>query len=231
MFVSHTSSDGHPDTSSATRRLHGLVPTDASANDIVRNTRHPQHETSRGRSAHHARAMDPNARPSLSDLAGVRISDRPADGERAKRDRPRLAFQPFHALAAILALSCALCASLTMLVQQAVHYSVTQQAQATGPQREQSERTYVQKDKDSTGQNMSPQPQAEASQPESQLIDLNAADVSQLQTLKGVGPVTAQRIIDYRGQIGRFESVDQLMEVKGIGAKTLAKFRDQVCVR
>ena len=118
-----------------------------------------------------------------------------------------------------------------MLVQQAVHYSVTQQAQATGPQREQSERTYAQKDKDSTGQNMSQQPQAEASQPESQLIDLNAADVSQLQTLKGVGPVTAQRIIDYRGQIGRFESVDQLMEVKGIGAKTLAKFRDQVCVR
>lgn len=51
------------------------------------------------------------------------------------------------------------------------------------------------------------------------------------QTLKGVGPVTAQRILDYRTQIGRFDNVDQLLEVKGIGSKTLAKFRDQVCVR
>ena len=60
---------------------------------------------------------------------------------------------------------------------------------------------------------------------------LNTADLGELQTLKGVGPVTAQRILDYRTQIGRFDNVDQLLEVKGIGSKTLAKFRDQVCVR
>ena len=62
-------------------------------------------------------------------------------------------------------------------------------------------------------------------------LDLNTADLGELQTLKGVGPVTAQRILDYRTQIGRFDNVDQLLEVKGIGSKTLAKFRDQVCVR
>lgn len=55
--------------------------------------------------------------------------------------------------------------------------------------------------------------------------------MEELQTLKGIGPVTAQRILDYRMQFGRFDNVDQLMEVKGIGSKTLAKFRDQVCVR
>ena len=62
-------------------------------------------------------------------------------------------------------------------------------------------------------------------------IDINTADAAQLQTLNGVGPVTAQRIIDYRNQIGRFDNVDQLLEVKGIGEKTLTKFRDQVCAR
>ena len=66
---------------------------------------------------------------------------------------------------------------------------------------------------------------------QSNQLDLNTADLGELQTLKGVGPVTAQRILDYRTQIGRFDNVDQLLEVKGIGSKTLAKFRDQVCVR
>lgn len=231
MFVSHTS-DGRPDTSSATRRLHGLASPGNGTNNAIWGARHPQYEASpQDRGMRHTRATVSQSKPSLSDLVGVKSSDTPTDGERVKRDRPRLAFQPFHALAAILALSCALCASLTMLVQQAVHYSATQQAQAMRPQREQPEQTHTHKDEESTGQNVSQQPQGESPQQQSQLIDLNAADVSQLQTLKGIGPVTAQRILDYRGQIGRFESVDQLMEVKGIGAKTLAKFRDQVCVQ
>ena len=63
------------------------------------------------------------------------------------------------------------------------------------------------------------------------LLNVNTAGSDELQTLKGVGPVTAQRIIDYRNQIGRFDNVDQLLEVKGIGEKTLTKFRDQVCAR
>ena len=61
------------------------------------------------------------AKPTLAELSGVRPADGADDMERPKRDRPRLAFRPFHALVAILALSCALCASLTMLVQQAMH--------------------------------------------------------------------------------------------------------------
>ena len=71
------------------------------------------------------------AKPSLRDLAGVKPADTPTEQDGPKRDRPRLVFQPIHAVIAILTLSCALCASLTMLVQQAIHYSALQQTQIT----------------------------------------------------------------------------------------------------
>ncbi len=71
-----------------------------------------------------------DAKPTLAELAGVRPTDKPDEGERTKRDRPRLAFRPFHALMAILTLSCALCASLTMLVQQTIHYSELQHSRS-----------------------------------------------------------------------------------------------------
>lgn len=63
------------------------------------------------------------------------------------------------------------------------------------------------------------------------LVDLNTATLAELDTITGVGPVLAQRIIDHRAQIGRFSSVDELLDVKGIGAKTLEKLRPQVTVR
>ncbi|GAA4506846.1 ComEA family DNA-binding protein [Brevibacterium yomogidense] len=62
------------------------------------------------------------------------------------------------------------------------------------------------------------------------LIDLNAADAAQLETLPGVGPVTAQSIIDHREAIGRFGSVDELLDVTGIGDATLARIRESVTV-
>lgn len=63
------------------------------------------------------------------------------------------------------------------------------------------------------------------------LVDLNTATLAELDTITGVGPVLAQRIIDHRTQIGRFSNVDELLDVKGIGAKTLEKLRPQVTVR
>lgn len=62
------------------------------------------------------------------------------------------------------------------------------------------------------------------------LIDLNAADAAQLETLPGIGPVTAQSIIDHREAIGRFGSVDELLDVTGIGDATLARIRESVTV-
>ena len=52
------------------------------------------------------------------------------------------------------------------------------------------------------------------------LINLNTATAEELQSIKGIGPVTAQRIIDHRTAIGGYTSVDQLLDVKGIGSKT-----------
>ena len=54
-------------------------------------------------------------------------------------------------------------------------------------------------------------------------MDLNSATVAQLDALPGVGPVLAQRIVDWRTQHGRFDSVSQLRSVSGIGD---AKFAD-----
>lgn len=61
-------------------------------------------------------------------------------------------------------------------------------------------------------------------------VNLNTATLEQLDTLPGVGPVTAQAIIAWRVENGRFASVDQLLDVKGIGDATLAELRDLVTV-
>ncbi|MBK0418204.1 ComEA family DNA-binding protein [Leucobacter sp. CSA1] len=62
------------------------------------------------------------------------------------------------------------------------------------------------------------------------LVNLNTADAAALETLPRVGPALAQRIIDWRGANGGFASVDQLLEVSGIGVKTLEGLRDRVAV-
>ncbi|GAA4676364.1 hypothetical protein GCM10023215_05750 [Pseudonocardia yuanmonensis] len=61
-------------------------------------------------------------------------------------------------------------------------------------------------------------------------IDLNRATVEQLDGLPGVGPVTAQRILDWRTRNGRFARVDQLREVEGIGERRFSQLRELVTV-
>jgi competence protein ComEA len=62
------------------------------------------------------------------------------------------------------------------------------------------------------------------------LVDLNRADAAALEALPGVGATLAGRIIDYRTTHGPFQSVDQLDDVDGIGAETLAELRSLVTV-
>ena len=63
------------------------------------------------------------------------------------------------------------------------------------------------------------------------LVDLNVATLEQLQTLPRIGPVIAQRIVEYRETHGLFSSADDLVNVRGIGDKTLERIRHLVVIR
>lgn len=62
------------------------------------------------------------------------------------------------------------------------------------------------------------------------LVNLNTADQAALETLPGVGPVTAAAILQWRDEHGGFTSVDELLEVSGIGEATLAEIAPHVTV-
>ena len=61
-------------------------------------------------------------------------------------------------------------------------------------------------------------------------LDLNTATAAQLEALPGVGPATVEAILSYRKEKGRFRSVDELLEVRGIGEAKLAGLRSKVRV-
>ena len=63
---------------------------------------------------------------------------------------------------------------------------------------------------------------------EPSIININTATAQQLQTLPGIGPTIAERIVSYREENGVFESVGELFNVPGIGEKKLEEIWDYV---
>jgi competence protein ComEA len=59
-------------------------------------------------------------------------------------------------------------------------------------------------------------------------VDINAATLADFDSIPGIGPVIAQRIIDYRKTKGIFKSVEDIKEVKGIGEKTFEKIKNYI---
>lgn len=62
------------------------------------------------------------------------------------------------------------------------------------------------------------------------LLNINTASAEELETLSGIGPQMAKRIIQYREEQGNFASVEALTEVKGLGEKTLQKLKPFISV-
>ncbi|GIW99910.1 MAG: hypothetical protein KatS3mg111_3243 [Pirellulaceae bacterium] len=57
-------------------------------------------------------------------------------------------------------------------------------------------------------------------------LDINVASRAQWEALPQIGPTLAQRIVEHRQLVGAFDSIDQLIEVRGMGQRTLAQIRD-----
>ncbi|MBW3080098.1 ComEA family DNA-binding protein [Bifidobacterium saguinibicoloris] len=185
----------------------------------------------------------------LGELSGVRAGDLDPDFDaRARHGRPRMRFGGRHALIAVLVMVACTCMSLTLLVRQSMNHAAIAAANSAMEERRDGESEGAGTD-EGGGADASDLPQPEtqgagvsadggtdggAAQtptvPQDTRLDLNTATLDQLDAISGIGPVTAQRILDYRASIGRFTSVDQLLDVPGIGVKTLEKIRPEVRV-
>ena len=71
-----------------------------------------------------------------------------------------------------------------------------------------------------------PKPPVEPGEEENECVSINGASKTQLETLNGVGPSTAQKIIDGRP----YEKLEDILNVSGIGQATFDKFKDQICL-
>ncbi len=60
------------------------------------------------------------------------------------------------------------------------------------------------------------------------LVNINTATAEELETVTGIGPVLAQTIVDYRAEHGDFQTLDELLEVRGIGSAKLDAMRDEI---
>ncbi len=62
------------------------------------------------------------------------------------------------------------------------------------------------------------------------LININTADEKELDSLPGIGPAMAKRIIEYRETEGSFQRIEDIKKIKGIGEAKFAKIRDKICL-
>jgi competence protein ComEA len=76
----------------------------------------------------------------------------------------------------------------------------------------------------------SEQPLATQDVNQSELININEASLEELDTLPGIGPTTAQKILEYREQNGPFQDIEDIMNVSGIGPATFEEIKDLITV-
>jgi competence protein ComEA len=69
-----------------------------------------------------------------------------------------------------------------------------------------------------------------AKAPSTEKVNLNSASAEQLQTLPGVGPAMAKKILELRAKNGKFTKVEDILTIKGIGEKKFQKMKDRLVV-
>ena len=76
----------------------------------------------------------------------------------------------------------------------------------------------------------SARPAAAAAVVSNEPINLNTATAAQIATLPGIGPKTADLVVQYRTKNGPFKKIEELMNVRGIGEKSFLKIKDRLTV-
>jgi competence protein ComEA len=66
--------------------------------------------------------------------------------------------------------------------------------------------------------------------PAAEKVNINSATVEQLQALPGIGPVIAKSIVEHRTKVGKFNRIEEIINVKGIGEKKFQKIKDRLIV-
>lgn len=61
-------------------------------------------------------------------------------------------------------------------------------------------------------------------------INLNTASAEQLESLPGIGPASAKNILEYREKVGKFNRIEEIINVKGIGEKKFLKIKNRLTV-
>src|SRR5271154_1150772 len=72
---------------------------------------------------------------------------------------------------------------------------------------------------------------AQKKQPPAKPVDLNSASVVELQTIPGVGPATAEAIVNFREKSGRFKRVEDILAIRGISKQKLDAMRPYITVQ
>jgi competence protein ComEA len=90
--------------------------------------------------------------------------------------------------------------------------------------------TAATKEENHSTEAQAPQTKTTGVETKSEKININTASIEDLDTLPGIGEVTAQKIIDYRTQKGRFKTVDEIKEVNGIGEAKFEKIKELISI-